>query len=346
MKKATTYKGSAIKYIADVIIPQLPDSERLIHFYHSLNEYLENVERLRIIRKSKSYNSRGKEYEINQHRFTVTDNETALWIYMESLNNTGKFSFIKAIEKEEFPIAFALTQVERKEDLVYAQYGKQKRETTFSQHGWKHCHILECSPRGVTIDKLGVDDRMKTLLNPLNHFPFPSPRKFNMPKDYGESLPFIGLVIQEIRKAKNNEPEFLNCLDSFLKEAKGEFNNHYEDFEIQIGEKNGEQIETKDKTDNTMVKNTNNSNITYLNRFQIRQDWVGEGKIIQVNFQRGNYTHLTYVYNHDAVVKVYETYLNGNTSRSWDIYRTYMSGQNIPGWAKNSVDIIKPESGR
>ena len=340
MKKATTYKGSAIKYIADVIIPQLPDSERLIHFYHSLNEYLDHEGRLRIIRKSKNYNRRGKEYEINRHRFTVTDNEAALWVYMESLNNSEDFSFIEAIEKEEFPIAFALTQVERQEKLVYARYGKQKRETEFSQLGWKHCHILECSPRGVTIDKLGVDERMKRLLNPLNHFPFPSPRKFNMPEDYGESSQFIGLVIQEIRKAKSNEPEFLNCLDSFIKDAKGEFNHHYEDFEIQIGEKNGKQIEIIEKMDKEMVENTNNSNITKQHMFQIHKDWIGEGKIIHVKFEKGNYTHLTYQYNHDAVVKVYETYLNGNTSRSWDIYRTYMNGRNIPGWAKDYVQII------
>lgn len=337
MKKATTYKGSAIKYIADVIIPQLPDSERLIHFYHSLNEYLDNEERLRIIRKSKNYNSRGKEYEINQHRFTVTDNEAALWIYMESLNNTGGFSFIEAIEKEEFPIAFALTQVERQEKLVYARYGKQKRETEFSQLGWKHCHILECSPRGVTIDKLGVDERMKRLLNPLNHFPFPSPRKFNMPEDYGESSQFIGLVIQELRKAKSNEPDFLNCLESFIKDAKGDFNHHYEDFEIQIGEKNGKQIEIIKKMD--MVENPN---ITYLNRFQIRQDWMGERKIIQVNFQRGNYTHFTYQYNHDAVVNACEPYLQENAAQSWNNRQTYMNGQNIPSWAQDYVQIIEP----
>jgi len=39
MKKATTYKGSAIKYIADVIIPQLPDSERLRIIRKSKNVY-------------------------------------------------------------------------------------------------------------------------------------------------------------------------------------------------------------------------------------------------------------------------------------------------------------------
>lgn len=340
MKTATTYQGSAITYITEVIIPQLPDSKILIHFYQSLNNYLVEKEALRIIRKSRNYNLRGKEYKINQHRFTVTDNEAALWVYMESLNDIGEFSFMKAIENEEFPIAFALTQIERNENLVYTKYGKQKREKSFSDHGWKHCHVLECSPRGATIETLGVDERMKRLLNPINHFPFPSPRKFKMPEDYGEKPQFIGLVIQELRKAKSNEPDFLNCLDSFIKDVKGDFNHHYEDFEIQIGKKKEKHIEIIEKIE--MAPTSNNSNITKLNRFQIKKDWKGEGKIIQVNFKEGKYTHLTYLYNHDVVLKAYETYLNGNASRTWDIYRTYMSGRNIPGWAKQDVQTIEP----
>ena len=89
-----------------------------------------------------------------------------------------------------------------------------------------------------------------------------------------------------------------------------------------------------------MDRNTNNSINTYLTRFQIHQDWIGEGRNIQVNFQIGNYTHLTYEYNHDAVVNSCEPYLQENASVSWNNRRTYMNRRNIPGWAKDYVQII------
>ena len=90
-----------------------------------------------------------------------------------------------------------------------------------------------------------------------------------------------------------------------------------------------------------MDRNTNNSINTYLTRFQKHQDWIGEGRNIQVNFQIGNYTHLTYEYNHDAVVNSCEPYLQENASVSWNNRRTYMNRRNIPGWAKDYVQIIE-----
>mgnify|MGYP006158465349 CR=1 FL=1 len=90
-----------------------------------------------------------------------------------------------------------------------------------------------------------------------------------------------------------------------------------------------------------MAKNTNNSNITKQHMFQIHQDWIGEGKIIHVKFEKGNYTHLTYEYNHDAVVNSCEPYLQENASVSWNNRRTYMNRRNIPGWAKDYVQIIE-----
>ena len=76
--------------------------------------------------------------------------------------------------------------------------------------------------------------------------------------------------------------------------------------------------------------------------FKIHKDWIGEGKIIQVQFKKGIYTHLKYQYNHDDVVKACEPYLIKNNLRAWNIYRTYMNGRNIPGWAEDYVQIIKP----
>lgn len=103
MKEASSYHGSAKKYINEIILPQLPISDRLVQFYYSLNKLLERNNTLRIIRKCSGYNSRGALYKVNGQRFTVTDNEAALWIYREALFGTEEFSFSKAIEKELFP---------------------------------------------------------------------------------------------------------------------------------------------------------------------------------------------------------------------------------------------------
>lgn len=69
---------------------------------------------------------------------------------------------------------------------------------------------------------------------------------------------------------------------------------------------------------------------------------MGEGKIIQVNFQRGNYTHLKYEYNHDEVVNACQAYLQENAAQAWNNHGTYMNGRNIPGWANDYVQILEP----
>ena len=87
---------------------------------------------------------------------------------------------------------------------------------------------------------------------------------------------------------------------------------------------------------------TNNSNIIKLNRFQIKQEWIGEGRIIQVKFERGIYTHLKYQYHHDFVVKACDQYLQEHAAQAWNNLGIYMNGRNIPGWAKDYVQILKP----
>jgi hypothetical protein len=196
MKKAQVYHGSAKTYIVDHIIPELPPVKHSVAYFEALLTYLKDPKALRIIRKLSGFDNRGVAYLLNERLFTVGDNEPALWVYMESIFS-AHIDFEKVIGQQELPIAFSTTAKEIAQDRIYTKVGKRKREKDFSLLGWKHCHILPCSPRGDSkFNEVSIDQRMLRFLSPMNHFPFPSPKKFSMPTDYGEDASFIQLVIQ------------------------------------------------------------------------------------------------------------------------------------------------------
>ena len=76
------YNGSALNYIRKHIIPCLPNKNNTINFTKSIKVYLES-DKIKYIRKFKGYSNRGKIYNTGPISFTVTDNEPALWAYME-----------------------------------------------------------------------------------------------------------------------------------------------------------------------------------------------------------------------------------------------------------------------
>lgn len=189
------FKGFASDYIKSVLIPSLPNPDHMIDYTKSILDYLQDCSNLRYVRKFKEYKLRGEVYKLHK-TFTVTDNEPALWCYMEcKTGNPKKFVFH---EKENlFPIGWILDSDKNFLNRKFSK-GRGVRENSFSLLGFKHCHILQCSPRNVGLDKLSLDQRMLRLLSPLNHFPFPNPNKFNMPYDYGEDSSFITLLIDHL----------------------------------------------------------------------------------------------------------------------------------------------------
>jgi hypothetical protein len=170
----------------------LPNQDIIIKHHLNLVDYLESETPLFILRKFKNHSNRGNVYSFEEHSFTVSDNEPALWVFMETFYQS-ELDFLDLIENQRFPIAFAIKK-EEKLGNIWKTIGRKHKD--FSANGWKHCHIFQCSPLRETIaNKNDLKRRSLRLLSPLNHFPFFSPRKYLMPIDYGEDKECIECVI-------------------------------------------------------------------------------------------------------------------------------------------------------
>ena len=224
------YHGSAGKYIREYIIPFLPLPENIIRYNKSLQLYLQNPD-LYIVRKSAKYNLRGNKFILDKAEFIPSDNEAAFWYYMECyLGHSHDFK--ELVESQSFPIAFALKKNE-KEKNIWKKRGRV--HTDFSEAGWKHCHVLACSPRNVEIrNESDLRVRMLRLFSPFNHFPFPGPRKYLMTKDWGENADFISLLVW-ILCNEHYKGEANIAFKEFLNGAAGTLNSNSDspkDFEI------------------------------------------------------------------------------------------------------------------
>ena len=188
IEKFTSLKEFLNSQLAEL----LPNQDTMIKHHLNLVDYLESETPLFILRKFKNHSNRGSIYSFENHSFTVSDNEPALWVFMETFNQT-ELDFLDLIENQRFPIAFAIKK-EEKQGNVWGTNGRRHRY--FSANGWKHCHIFQCSPSGEQIiHKNDLKRRSLRLLSPLNHFPFFSPKKYEMPFDYGENNECIKYVI-------------------------------------------------------------------------------------------------------------------------------------------------------
>jgi hypothetical protein len=343
--KVEKFKGSATEYINKYIIPTLPENNVLIEFSDSLDNYLKDKTNLRIIRKFGHSTFRGSRYTHQNINYIVSDNEAALWMYMQSMED-GVSDYEETINNARMPIAFAITKEERKRGLIYNNYGKQRREKEFSKLGYKHCHLFECSPRGKDLDYLNLNQRMIRLLNPMNHFPFPSNKKYEMPYDYGESEEFLCLVLQQLfdrkYKTRNDRIKF----EEFIEKSGSSklLKNKVEDFEIKIGEKKEKIKYKKEENMNTNKKNEQ-KNINEINSennsliptreqayFQISNNLYGQNEVIKVTFNNNRAHHgETYIYKHDDLYD--KTIHHLRTLPVWERNGIFTSSNNILGWA-------------
>ena len=342
--KALSYKGSALAYIRTVILASLPPVDHLTQASRNLSSYLQDDYRYRIIRKTKGYNIRGLVHSINNRRVIPSDNEAALYVYMESFVNDS-VNYIEEIRDFRMPIAFAMTKEEKLNSPEYATIGRRKREAHFGQLGWKLCHIFQCSPNE-SMESLNPDTRMMRLLNPMNHFPFPSPRRFEMPYDYGEDENFINLVIQtlwsEYYIKDEHKMEFLD----FIEKSESRFPGVVEDFEIEFSTKvpGSSKVNRKSKSPKktaypkhvTNLVSSQNQNTEVSKNFMLKKSWYGKGLVILV-------PSLGLQYDHDLVVNENQHILGpgGSAYKSWNNYSYYTNSRSYPSWAADFIVPIK-----
>jgi hypothetical protein len=327
-------RSTTLKEFLDLEISELlPNQDIMIKNHLNLVEYLEKESPFFVLRKFKNYSNRGSKYSFENHSFTVSDNEPALWVFMETFNQS-ELNFPYLIENHRFPIAFALEKDER---LLNQWRNIGRRHQDFSKNGWKHCHIFQCSPLGETVaHKNDLKRRSLRLLSPLNHFPFFSPKKYEMPYDYGENKECIDYVIWWLYTNFYNDANktyFKNFVEEqgfiiAIDEPK--------DINIEYSIKNSQLAKTK-KTDNIIVKTKATKKITTTSSktnniegqkeikcFKISQNWYGQGMIITVRFSNGK----IYQYNHDEVFD--NTILHYGNLDCWERYGYYLNSKNIP----------------
>lgn len=251
------YKGSCISFISNYIIPALPKVENVIRLTDSLLDYLEDDNKTRYIRKLKNFNKRSSLYNFGNKKFTVTDNEPALWMYMECFEKKT-LSFYEYELKKSFPIALALTPEEKTSDLFKKTFNinKKSREKGFSKKGLKHCHIIDCSPKNYDLDDVTLDQRMLRLLSPMNHFPFPSYKKFEMVKDYGEDISFRNILIKVLSNEYYESETHRDIFKNFLIKCGSNLQPiTSEDFSIEYGTKDNlaQTNKTSSKSNSTSI---------------------------------------------------------------------------------------------
>ena len=337
ISSAKVYHGSAVNYIKTVLLTELPDSSTMIDYSKNLRKYLSDSKNLRIIRKNKNYLFRGTRYSSFFRDFTVADNEPALWVYMECIDNL-EVDYKSSIENQHIPVAFAIKKEEKLNGLYYKNYGKQKRENDFSKKGWKHCHILQCNAP-LTFDQLTIDQRMTRLMNPMNHFPFPSPRKFDMPKDYGEDVHFIQLVLKVLLKHIYNTEKKKDAFLEFLSDAgfqEYDFSAIMDakDFDISIAIKPNKKKNTKQSKTTYPItqKVIIPSGVAFSKNFKVSKKWLGKGLLIR-SVEQG------FEYDHDAVLNSGKSTLETTAKKSWDTYGYYTKTNGWPTWATNEIKI-------
>jgi hypothetical protein len=345
--------SKTLKEFLDLELSELlPNQDTMIKNHLNLVAYLEMESPLFVLRKFKLHSNRGSVYSFENHSFTVSDNEPALWVFMETYYQSN-LDFLNLIQNQRFPIAFAIKK-EEKQGNVWETKGRKHKD--FSANGWKHCHIFQCSPLGESIEhKNDLKRRSLRLLSPLNHFPFFSPRKYAMPFYYGENKECIEYVIWWLYNhfyTDANKTYFKAFVEGQnfiipLEEPK--------DIKIDYSIKNERKSVTKiskkikvvkvipiskyqEKTSKTTLTTNTIEEHFETNYFKIAKNWYGQNKVITVMFTVGNYAGRIYQYNHDEVYK--NTIWHYKNLPCWEKDGYFSNSNNIPNIAKLFVTEI------
>ena len=335
IKKSATLKEFLNLQLAEL----LPNQDLMIKNHLNLVEYLESESPLYVLRKFKNHSNRGSLYSFENHSFTVSDNEPALWVFMKTYHQS-ELDFLDLIYFQRFPIAFALKREERPGN-IWNTIGRE--HSSFSRNGWKHCHIFQCSPLRESIShKNDLKRRSLRLLSPLNHFPFFSPRKYEMPFDYGEDKECIEYVIWWLYN------HFYTDKNKIYFKAFVEGQNFIipieepKDIKIEYSIKNNHGSKTK-KMDNINVETKPTKKIPKTNIieghlesscFKIAQNWYGQGIVITLRFSNGR----IYQYDHDSVYD--NTISHYGQLPCWVRYGYFINTKNIPKIAQEFVTEI------
>ena len=339
IKVLKNYEGSAVKYIDNYIIPYLPKSETVIEFTKGVYDYLNDFKNIRYVRRFGKYKFRGTIYS-DISPFTVCDNEPALWFFMECYEKKVK-GFQSYHNERLFPVAFVIKKEELSSLDSHFNYGKKKRENSFSDLGLKHCHILDCSPKNLSLNDLSIESRMLRFVSPINHFHFPAPGKYEMQgaykNDWGEDQSFIGLVkkrLYESYYSSNYEKEFIMDYYKKCNADTSEMNFlNLKDFDINFQLKSDLPNKNKVKKIISRPKNISDSILEKKN-FILKKSYYGHNYTIKFIDKYDTIIE----YNHDLVLDQ----LNERIKKlpCWEKYGYYTNSKKLPKFVEGLESVI------
>lgn len=199
MAAPNEFRGTIGEMVEDFVMPNLPPLSRLVECTEAFLRYaLEDSDPIHIVRGP----DKGHLQRIDGSLVVDSDNATPIWSFLRCLDrSTDPCEVLTFIRDASIPILMALSAKKRS----YWDYGREMSQGE-KDRLWtlnlKHCHILPLGAPG-----LSLRHRFLRNICPLNHFLFPSPKKFHMQRidwsesnvpDLGESTTVIGLIQQRV----------------------------------------------------------------------------------------------------------------------------------------------------
>lgn len=190
-----TFAGTIATFVEQYVRPNLPSPEQLVAGTIAVLDYAENdPDPIHIVRGP----AKGQLRYDNGTRVVDGDNAAPIWIYLQALDGTQPSDLPTAFNRGDLPVLMALAQRRR----VNWKYGRamfrSEKDRLWSSH-LKLAHIYAVGEPG-----LSLCERFVRNLSPVNHFVFPSPRKYQMVRlgwselggtaDLGESNAVIACV--------------------------------------------------------------------------------------------------------------------------------------------------------
>lgn len=201
------FRGTIGEMVEDFVMPNLPPLYHLLECTEAFLRYaLEDSDPIHIVRGP----DKGHLQRIDGSLVVDSDNATPIWSFLRCLDgSTDPCEVLTFIRDASIPILMALS-AKKRSSWNYGREISQAEKDRLWTVNLKHCHILPLGAPGLSL-------RHRFLRNvcPLNHFLFPSPKKFHMQRvdwsesrnvaDLGESTTVIGLIQQRVLELLRKE---------------------------------------------------------------------------------------------------------------------------------------------
>ncbi len=211
-----SFEGKLGDFLDEYVAPALPSPAATVAWHEAVSSWALNDSELLLIRKTGAFRHRGTTSTEHGLPFTVSDNEAAVWAYMQCFDGEPPADIATLLREQRMTIAYALTQVEGAVQR-WKTIGRARRAQVFADAGWKHCHLVDAAPRGRLIgDAAELRQRAMCLISPLNHVPMPSPRRYSMSRDWGESPDVLDFIVNWLRQRYEQEPAAAEAFRAFL----------------------------------------------------------------------------------------------------------------------------------